>query len=97
MQTQRQKQATCGDKSHIMMEVETGVTQSQAEEVPEVPEVGGGKEGLSPNGFVLLNHWPPGRAGQRSVVLSNPVYHSSKSHFSFLSCVSDSPRPAEHA
>lgn len=44
------------------MEVETGVMQSQAEELPEVPEVGG-KEGLSPNGFILLNHWPPGRAG----------------------------------
>lgn len=42
------------------MEVETGVTQPQAEELPEVPEAGGGKEALSPNRFILLNHWPPG-------------------------------------
>lgn len=44
----------------LTMEVETEV---EAEELPEVPEVGGGKEALSPNRFILLNHWPPGRAG----------------------------------
>lgn len=40
------------------MEVATRVTQSQAEELPEVPEAEGSKEGLSPNGFILLSHRP---------------------------------------